>query len=136
MTAWAGTAAAYVLPRETLGDDGGERILFQSDAPTEGTFGQRGTLDQWRERIGRLCVGNSRLTFAASCAFAGPLLAWAGGTDGGGVHFMGDSSCGKTTALQGGRVGERRAGLPAALASHRQRTRGHGRAALRRAAVP
>jgi putative DNA primase/helicase len=95
---WHGRA--YVLPRETLGDDGGERILFQSDAPTDGTFGQRGTLDQWRDRIGRLCEGNSRLTFAASCAFAGPLLAWAGGTDGGGVHLMGDSSCGKTTALK------------------------------------
>ncbi len=96
----SGAGKVYVLPRETLGDDGGERILFQSDAPTEGTFGQRGTLEQWRERIGRPCVGNSRLLFAASCAFAGPLLAWAGGTDGGGVHLMGDSSCGKTTALK------------------------------------
>lgn len=93
---------AYVLPRETLGDDGGERILFQSETPTEGTFGQRGTLDQWKDKIGRLCVGNSRLLFAASMAFAGPLLAWASGTDGGGVHFMGDSSCGKTTALKVG----------------------------------
>jgi putative DNA primase/helicase len=95
---WHGRA--YVLPRETLGDDGGERIIFQSDAPTEGSFAKRGTLEQWNDRIGRLCVGNSRLMVAASCAFAGPLLAWAGGTDGGGVHFMGDSSCGKTTALK------------------------------------
>lgn len=95
---WHGRA--YVLPRETLGDDGGERILFQSETPTEGTFSQRGTLDQWREHIGRLCVGNSRLAFAASVAFAAPLLAWASGTDGGGVHFMGDSSSGKTTALR------------------------------------
>lgn len=95
---WHGRA--YVLPRETLGDDGGERILFQSEAPTEGTFEARGTLAQWQERIGRLCVGNSRLAFAASCAFAGPLLAWAGGTDGGGFHLVGDSSCGKTTGLR------------------------------------
>jgi putative DNA primase/helicase len=95
---WHGRA--YVLPRETLGDDGGERIIFQSETPTEGTFAQRGTLDEWRERIGRLCVGNSRLMFAASCAFAGPLLMWAAGTDGGGVHLMGDSSSGKTTALK------------------------------------
>lgn len=95
---WHGRA--YVLPRETLGDDGGERILFQSEAPTEGTFEARGTLAQWQERIGRLCIGNSRLAFAASCAFAGPLLAWAGGTDGGGFHFVGDSSCGKTTGLR------------------------------------
>lgn len=95
---WHGRA--YVLPRETLGDDGGERILFQSEAPTEGTFEARGTLAQWQERIGRLCVGNSRLAFAASCAFAGPLLAWAAGTDGGGWHLVGDSSCGKTTGLR------------------------------------
>ena len=95
---WHGRA--YVLPRETLGDEGGERIMFQSDGPVETTFGQRGTLEQWRERIGALCVGNSRLMFAASCAFAGPLLAWASGTDGGGFHLVGDSSCGKTTALR------------------------------------
>ncbi len=95
---WHGRA--YVLPRETLGDDGGERILFQSEAPTEGTFEARGNLAQWQERIARLCVGNSRLAFAASCAFAGPLLAWAVGTDGGGFHLVGDSSCGKTTALR------------------------------------
>ena len=95
---WHGRA--YVLPRETLGDDGGERIMFQSEAPTEGTFDQRGTLDQWRERIGRLCVGNSRLAFSVALAFAGPLLKWAAGTDGGGFHLVGDSSCGKTTALR------------------------------------
>ena len=35
-----------------------------------------------------------------SVAFAGPLLAWAGATDGGGFHLVGDSSCGKTTALR------------------------------------
>lgn len=95
---WHGRA--YVLPRETLGDGEGERILFQSDAPTEGTFGQRSTLEKWQWLIGRHCIGNSRLAFAASCAFAGPLLAWAPGTDGGGFHLVGDSSCGKTTALR------------------------------------
>lgn len=94
---WHGRA--YVLPRETLGEDG-ERILFQSEGPTEGTFDQRGTLDRWHWLIGRHCVGNSRLAFFASLAFAGPLLAWAPGTDGGGFHLVGDSSCGKTTALR------------------------------------
>jgi putative DNA primase/helicase len=97
---WHGRA--YVLPRETLGDDGGERILFQSEQPCESTFDQRGTLDQWRERVGRLCVGNSRLAFGVALAFAGPLLAWAAGTDGGGVHLVGDSSTGKTTVLRVG----------------------------------
>lgn len=97
---WHGRA--YVLPRETLGDDGGERILFQSESGSEGAFSQRGTLAAWQERIAALCVGNSRLAFAASCAFAAPLLAWAQGLDGGGFHFLGDSSCGKTTLLKVG----------------------------------
>lgn len=95
---WHGRA--YVLPRETLGDDGGERILFQSEAPTEGTFDQRGDLEKWRALIGRYCVGNSRLAFFAALAFAGPLLAWAPGTDGGGFHLQGGTSCGKTTVLR------------------------------------
>jgi putative DNA primase/helicase len=46
-----------------------------------------------------VCVGNSRLLFAAACAFAGPLLRPAG-IDSGGFHFRGDSSSGKTTALR------------------------------------
>lgn len=95
---WHGRA--YVLPRQTLGDDGGEVLMFQSEAAIEGGMSERGTLDEWKGRIGRRCVGNSRLLFAASCAFAAPLLAWAGGTDGGGFHLVGDSSCGKTTALR------------------------------------
>lgn len=95
---WHGRA--YVLPRETLGDDGGERLIFQSEGPIEATFSQRGDLAKWRELIGRHCVGNSRLALAVALAFAGPLLAWAPGTDGGGFHLTGDSSCGKTTALR------------------------------------
>ncbi|MEY8874990.1 MAG: DUF927 domain-containing protein, partial [Leptothrix sp. (in: b-proteobacteria)] len=98
---WHGTA--YVLPRETLAssaDEPGETLMFQSDAMVEDTFTQRGSLQQWQERIGRHCVGNSRLTFSASAAFAGPVLAWVGGMESGGFHFRGDSSCGKTTALR------------------------------------
>ena len=97
---WHGRA--YVLPRETLGDDGGERIMFQAadGAPTESTFGRRGTLENWQRNVGRLCVGNSRLVLSVSLAFAAPLLAWAPGNDSGVVHLVGDSSCGKTTALR------------------------------------
>lgn len=95
---WHGRA--YVLPRETLGEEGGERVMFTSDAPTEANFGQRGTVAQWQERIGRLCVGNSRLAFAASCAFGAPLLAWAPDTDAGGFNLYGSSGKGKTTAAR------------------------------------
>jgi putative DNA primase/helicase len=97
---WHGRA--YVLPRETLGGEDGERLLFHAEAATEAAFAQRGTLQRWQELIAQHCAGNSRLAFAVSLAFAGPLLAWAPGTDGGGFHLVGPSSAGKTTALRGG----------------------------------
>jgi putative DNA primase/helicase len=95
---WHGTA--FVLPRETVnnGTDA-ERIVFQSDAPIENTFRVKGTPDQWRDRVGSLCAGNSRLVFAVACAFAGPTLRPAG-MESGGFHYRGDSSSGKTTALK------------------------------------
>ncbi|MEY8688959.1 MAG: DUF927 domain-containing protein [Leptothrix sp. (in: b-proteobacteria)] len=104
---WQGKA--YVLPRETLtappADDDDtsappESLMFHSDAPMEDTFTRRGSLAQWQERIGRHCVGNSRLLFAASAALAGPMVAWVSGMESGGFHLRGDSSSGKTTALR------------------------------------
>ena len=89
---------AFVLPRETIGD-GAERIVFQSDNAVENTFRSKGTPEQWRERVGELCIGNTRLAFAVACAFAGPLLRPAG-MESGGFHYRGDSSSGKTTALK------------------------------------
>jgi putative DNA primase/helicase len=89
---------SFVLPRETIGD-GAERIVFQSDNAVENTFRSKGTPEQWRERVGELCIGNTRLAFAVACAFAGPLLRPAG-MESGGFHYRGDSSSGKTTALK------------------------------------
>ena len=93
---WHG--GAFVLPHETVGDDA-ERIVFQSDNQMENTFRIKRDAQDWVDRIGRLCVGNSRLVFAVSCAFAGPLLR-PGGMESGGFHLRGDSSSGKTTALR------------------------------------
>jgi putative DNA primase/helicase len=93
---WHGLA--FVLPRETIGDEA-EKIVFQSDQAMENTFTVKGTADQWREKVGALCAGNSRLVFAVACAFAGPLLR-PGGVESGGFHFRGGSSTGKTTALK------------------------------------
>jgi len=93
-----GGGMAYVLPHETIGDDAG-RIVFQSDSQMENTFRVKKDAAAWRERIGALCVGNSRLAFAVACAFAGPLLRMAG-MESGGFHLRGDSSSGKTTALR------------------------------------
>ena len=94
------TDGAYVLPDGVYGSSGpaaGEAIVLQS-AGHSGLYTTAGTLEGWQE-IGRLCVGNSRLSFALCAAFAGPLLKLAG-LEGGGFSFEGCSSSGKTTALQ------------------------------------
>lgn len=93
---WHGRA--FVLPKETIGDDG-ERVVFQSETAMDNTFRTNGTAQAWRERVAALCAGNSRLVFAVSAAFAGPLLRPAA-VESGGFHFRGDSSSGKTTALK------------------------------------
>lgn len=81
----------FVLP---CGSFGPEEVVFSSDANTG--FGCRGN---WKQNVGKLCSGNSRLVFAASVAFAVPLLRVLG-LEGGGFHLKGLSSRGKSTALQ------------------------------------
>ncbi len=89
---------AFVLPDRTIGE-GDERIIFQSDGAVPNTFKQHSDVAAWREAIARRCAGNSRLVFALSTAFAGPMLQLVG-VDSGGFHLRGDSSTGKTTALR------------------------------------
>ncbi len=88
----------FVLPDRTIGSDE-ERILFQSANATPGNFKQKGTLAAWQTNVAALCVGNSRLVFSVSTAFAAPLLHLTG-MESGGIHMRGDSSTGKTTALR------------------------------------
>jgi len=93
---WYGTA--YVLPDTTLGDTGEERLVLQTlDRNSEG-YRQAGTLEGWQTAIAARCVGNTRLLVAVSTGFAAPLLEPLG-EESGGLHFRGESSEGKTTAL-------------------------------------
>lgn len=92
-------SGVYVLPDRTIGEQDGERVLFQGAGTVASQFKQRGTLDQWRDEVASLCVGNTLLAFCVSAAFAGPLLYHAGEPSGG-IHLVGDSSVGKTTSLR------------------------------------
>lgn len=89
--------AVFVLLDQAIG--GGEQWIYESESPAAATFAMRGTLKGWQDEVAALCSGNSRLLFAVSVSFAAPLL-YLVGMDGGGFHFRGDSSGGKTTAVR------------------------------------
>lgn len=90
---WHGDA--YLLPDQQLGTSS-ERLHFYEAGAALPPISQAGTLEQWQQQIGALCVGNHRLAFAVCIAFAGPLLHLLG-HESGGFHFHGVSSSGKST---------------------------------------
>lgn len=93
---WHG--GVFVTPAESIGQDG-EIVVFQNAHAIEPAYSVAGSVEEWRNSVGRLAAGNSRLVFALSVAFAGA-LADVVGEDSGGFHFRGASSSGKTTALK------------------------------------
>jgi uncharacterized protein (DUF927 family) len=99
-TGWheSGEGGAFVLPDSSFGRSG-EQWIFESDCPDSNTYRQRGTLAEWKDGVARRCAGNSRLVFAASLAFASPLLHLVG-AESGGFHLRSNSSDGKTMALR------------------------------------
>lgn len=88
----------FITPSQIFGHSS-EKIVFQNSHAIESAMSVLGTVDDWRDSIGRLASGNSRLVFAISAAFA-PALAKIAGEDSGGFHFRGASSSGKSTALK------------------------------------
>ncbi len=89
----------FVLPNETIGDTKGRAIVFQPAKPIEHYYRQSGSLKGWQDGVAKLARGNNRLMFAISAAFAPPLLELLN-MEGGGIHFQGSSTAGKTTILR------------------------------------
>lgn len=95
-TGW--NEACYVLPDEVFGVDAAN-VAFQSGERGHDEFTQKGSIDGWRKGIASYAKGNPMLALALAAAFVGPLLAKVN-AEGGGVHFTGDSSSGKTTLIE------------------------------------
>ncbi|WP_429182786.1 DUF927 domain-containing protein [Aeromonas rivipollensis] len=95
-TGWHGNA--YVLPGGSIGPDA-EQVILQSAGYLSSDFTSTGELANWQRQIAAVAVGNSRLGFALSLAFAAPLLSLVG-LEGGGFHLKGESTDGKSTIMK------------------------------------
>ena len=91
---------SYVLggDADPLAPAEAELWLHQAQGTGHAQFNQAGTLEDWRCNVAALAVGNSRLTFALSAAFAGGLC-WLHPNVSGGFHWAGGSSLGKSALL-------------------------------------
>ncbi len=87
----------FVLPLGSIGTSTGEPVVYQGKA--DPVISQCGTLQDWIQQVSTFCIGNSRLLFAVSMAFAAPLV-YLVGAENFGINFFGQSSSGKTTALK------------------------------------
>ena len=98
-TGWheIGDTKVFVLPDETIGSVRGETVIVQGAAAAP--FEKRGSLAEWQDGVGSLVAAHARGVFAVSVAFAGPLLGLLG-LEGGGFHFYGQSSRGKSTLVE------------------------------------
>ena len=93
---WSGDS--FVLPDAVIGPHAAN-VIFQSGERGHDEHASAGTLAGWRSEIAARAIGNPILTLALCASFAGPILARCHG-ESGGVHFVGDSSTGKTTAIE------------------------------------
>lgn len=93
---WCGTS--FVLPDTVIGP-GASDVIFQSGERGHDEYTKAGTLEGWRSEIAAQAVGNPLLLLALSASFVGPMLTRCN-AEGGGLHFVGDSSTGKTTLLE------------------------------------
>jgi uncharacterized protein (DUF927 family) len=84
----------YVLPDALFGEHFGEEFYFESSLAN--LHNSSGSLDDWKEHVGKYCRDNSLLVLLTSYALTGPLLKPCG-FEGGGIHIYGCSSAGKST---------------------------------------
>ena len=92
---WCGDS--FVLPHEVVGP-GASGVIFQSGDRQNGEYTCAGTLAGWQSEVAARAVGNPLLVQTLSASFAGPMLKRCN-AEGGGLHFTGDSSIGKTAAI-------------------------------------
>lgn len=90
---WHGES--FLLPGQTFGP---QVVTMSHRVEAEGVFSKAGTLEEWQQNVAAYCQGNPTMILAVSTVFGSMLLKRLG-VNGGGFHFKGDSSTGKTLLL-------------------------------------
>lgn len=89
----------FVLPHTQIGQKiDRDLIVYQANSTIDNRYQCKGTLELWKSHIAQIVENHSLLVFALSTAFTGQLLDPLN-QQGGGFHFKGGSSKGKSTAL-------------------------------------
>lgn len=89
----------FVLPHKQIGQKADcDLIVYQANNAIDNRYQSKGTLALWKSHIAQLVENHSLLVFSLSTAFTGQLLDPLN-QQGGGFHFKGGSSKGKSTAL-------------------------------------
>ena len=90
---WHGDS--FLLPGRTFGP---QDVTMSHRVEAEGVFSKSGTLEGWQKYVAVYCHGNPTMILAISTVFGSMLLRLLG-VNGGGFHYKGDSSTGKTLLL-------------------------------------
>jgi putative DNA primase/helicase len=88
----------FVLPDSVIGTS---QVWYQGGPVSASPYGQSGTLKDWQEQVAKRAIGKPNLIVALSTALAGPLLKKFN-VEGGGLHWFGPTTIGKTTLLECG----------------------------------
>lgn len=102
-TGWAKTDKRryyFVRPDRVIGDGDNQEIVYQQNSEEPTAIIRNGNLKDWQARISKYAPCSSRIVFAMSAEFSAPLLELASGLGNQLFHFVGTSSCGKSTALE------------------------------------
>lgn len=102
-TGWTQTSEGryyFVRPDKVIGDEDNQEIVYQPNSEEPTPIIKHGTFKDWQERLSKYAPYSSRIVFAMSAEFSAPLLRLTSGLGNQLFHFVGTSSCGKSTALE------------------------------------
>lgn len=87
---------AYVLPNAEVIGCSEEQVFFNGRSASANAYRVKGSIQNWRDMVGQLALGNECMMLGVACSLAAPLLDLIE-ADSFGVHLFGNSGTGKTT---------------------------------------